>query len=102
MRMRDGLVSSRDAHDILKLRHITPDDLHLIAEVGERGSAGIDIHTHHVFTARHQPPNGPRTNKARPPKYQYGHGAFLLLQSAATRLRCRAPDSNRLARCWRV
>jgi hypothetical protein len=57
----------RDAHDILKLRHITPNDLHLLAQVGERGSAGIDIHTHHVFTARHQPPNGPRTNKARPP-----------------------------------
>src|SRR5262245_11393596 len=83
----------RDTHDILKLRHITSDDLHLIAQVSERGSAGIDIHTHHVFTARHQPTNGPRTDKTRPSKYQYGHGAFLLLQSVATHLWCKAPDN---------
>ena len=36
----------RDAHDILKLRHITPDDSHLIAQACANEAPGlISIHT---------------------------------------------------------
>ena len=61
IRLRLGADGRR--HHVVELRHVAAHHAHLLAEILERGGAGVDVHADDLLAARRQQADHPRADE---------------------------------------